>query len=106
MNNPGDILEAMAFKSMSVKQLTENIVAKLMKPRQPDSWQYRAIPESRVRAHVDMLAQRYGNLGTTRRKLIQCVLKEIRRIESKAARKRWADYYKRHDGPPPLRPRR
>lgn len=80
--NEEDILDRLAFLGMSQKELINSVI----KRSEETYWTTR---EERVRREVDRLARKYGNLGMTRRKLIQLVCKEAKRRANRESQNRW-----------------
>jgi hypothetical protein len=88
MENLGFVLESMALKSMSKKDLVNKIVDEVLTGRDLTSAFYRS-PTSRIKGRVDFYANKYGNLGVSRRKLVQLASKELKRRENRTRRDRY-----------------
>ncbi|MGD9726500.1 MAG: hypothetical protein AB7L09_02835 [Nitrospira sp.] len=96
MDNLGFILDQMAFKSMSKKDLVNRIVDETVGSKDMTSIQYRS-PRLKLVERIDHYAERYGNLGLSRRKLLQLAQKELKRRENKTSRERWSAHISRMD---------
>lgn len=88
MENFGFVLEKMAFKSMSKKDLINKIVDEVVGCRDMTSFRYKS-PVGRIGDRIDHYAVIYGNLGYSRRKLEQLCIKELKRRERRTAKQRW-----------------
>jgi hypothetical protein len=72
----GHILDTIAFKSMRPQQIAKQVADRV---ESQSSWSWPRSQEDRVKQRVDHLAKRYGNLGVSRRKMTQMVMKLLRR---------------------------
>jgi len=88
-NDLSRVLDVMAFKSQSVNNIVDLIVRDLMIGRDPDHWRYKSPSGDDVTRRVNFYANKYGNLGASRRKMAQKVTSAIRRIERRASKRRW-----------------
>lgn len=95
MTDYGNILDQLAFCSMSTKRLIERIAVDMMRGRDAAHWNYDYITQERVELHVKHLVKTYGSLGgnMTRKRLINAVMKRIRSIERKGRETYWAKRY-------------
>jgi hypothetical protein len=94
MDDLGHILETIAFKAMSQKQLVERVYQ--------DTYHAQLQGASRfptrecVIRRVDQLAEKYGTLGITRRKLVELVMRRAKNARSRAWRNEWRKWRSKH----------
>jgi hypothetical protein len=86
MEDLGRILDDIAFMTMSQKQRVERVLHEATINTHPSHIRKEHI----VREIVDYYAGRYGTLGITRRRLVELVMKEVKKAYRKERAAEWA----------------
>ncbi len=83
----GHILDTIAFKSMRPQQIAEKVADHI---EGMSSWSWPRDQKRRIQQRIDRLAEKYGNLGVSRRKMAGMVVKILRRRSNRRAASRRA----------------